>query len=114
MTELDKAIEDIEKIVDWYRENPLPPPEYAVRALSIFAHIDVLQRWQSIEERKHDAMVNHLVSEGDTVVASERIANESFPLANELRRRIRTATKVGESLRSYVSYVKSEMQNLER
>jgi len=112
MTELDQATKQIDTIVDYWRNHPGLDGPTLQRMLIIFAHIDVLQRHQNAEQRKYNELCNKLIEGGDTVSSAERTADEMFHLANGLRRRIRSASKAGEAIRSDLSYVKSEMQHL--
>jgi hypothetical protein len=112
MTDLQEAEKQINTVVDFWRDNPGLDGPTLERMLIIFAHIDVLQRYQNVEQKKFNELVNKLVRDGDSVGSAERQADEHFHLANDLRRRIRSATKVGEAIRSQLSYLKTEMNNL--
>ena len=117
MIELSEAISRIDAICDWrianYKERS-HDPELLHRQLIIFDLIDVIQRYQNEKQRLWNALFAAQVSKGETAAAAERLCDVTIPEANELRRRIRSVTKVGEAIRSELSYLKSEHQNLER
>lgn len=117
MTELQDVLNKINAITDWrianYKDRS-HDPGLLHRQLIIFDYIDSLQRHQNEKQRLWNALFAEQISKGETASASERLCDVTIPEANELRRRIRTATKVGEAIRSELSYLKSEQQNLER
>jgi hypothetical protein len=112
MTELEEAQQQINRIVDFWRASKGLTGAQLTRMLVIFAHIDVLQRHQNVEQLKYVELINKCVADGEPVNSAERKADQYFSLANSLRRRIRTATKCGEAIRSQLSYIKTELNTL--
>ena len=80
--------------------------EELVSQLRIADHCYTLERYHSMEEQKYTIAVNHLIGEGSKITQAERLADEAFPLASILRRRIRAVKVLVEVIRSELSFVK--------
>jgi len=75
----------------------------------------VLERHHTDAETKYTIAINYLTEHEDMSNAkAERLADEAFPLASFLRRRIRAAKNVADGVTSQLSFLKAEINNLSR
>lgn len=111
--ELTEAMQEIDKIVYARLRSNGQDAHELIRQLKIADWCHILEKHHTREEAKYVIAVNTLISEGEGVTASERLADEAFPLAAVTRRKIRSVAKVLDAIRSELSYLKSEHQNID-
>ena len=115
LMEVSDTIKKIEAIIEWRVTNlkTRHDPNILMRQLIIFDYIDIIQRHQNDKQNLWTVAFNELVAKGESAASAERLCDEAIPLANNLRRRIRSWNKVGEAIRSELSYVRTELSHLD-
>lgn len=113
MKDINRQIEKLDKLVlEYYESNNTDGNKLSELHQKITGVLYFLEESRAIYHDKWQVCVFKLVNEGKSVSASENEAHKTYPEMYKLRRLMDAGYRVSDSIRTRISYLKSELNNI--
>lgn len=110
---MTESLEEITKCIEWYRTNKNAPPVKLVEIMRVITtNLYVLESHRAEYQKTFETLVYQYKDDGQSVASAVNMANVEVPEIYMLRRVMQAAYEVAGALRTHISFLKSEMNNL--
>lgn len=109
---MKETLEEIEQIIDWFREQHDPGLHDVIHAYQrLVGALYMLETYRVEYKRKHDAIIFNLVQEKTSVARATNEADVKVPQLYMLRRIMDAAYNNSDAMRTIISAKKQELSN---